>query len=180
MNNTEVGIVNGAMKNPAECRIAGGKDRWSNLATHPSTMSTVSTKSINPQSNPAQSCPIVPDRAISSLDAMQFQPPSCSKIATSANPSLSRRNEAMEDQTPVYRAVALRRRVKASQTPSKCFQFPFLRAKLPMPAPYIVPIPDKTHNPLCFYPGKLEIGVWYWGLAPARAQQILAKNPTPC
>jgi hypothetical protein len=39
-------------------------DRWSNLATHKSTASTASTKSIKPRPNPAQSSLIKPNRAI--------------------------------------------------------------------------------------------------------------------
>jgi hypothetical protein len=58
--------------------VMGGR---SNLAARQSTNSTMSTKSIKPRPNPAQSILIKPIQAILCLGAIQPQPPSCSKIA---------------------------------------------------------------------------------------------------
>jgi hypothetical protein len=55
-------------------QISGATPMWSNVAIHPSTKSTVSTKSIKPRPNPAQSSPIVP--------ALLF------RASTRSNPSL--------------------------------------------------------------------------------------------
>jgi hypothetical protein len=105
MKNSEVGIVNGEMKNPGECWSAGAMGRWSNLTTlHPvrrngcrileqkQTKETkresrfeigTSLSSFASVQNPSQSSLIKANQAISCLDAIQSQPPSCSKIATS-------------------------------------------------------------------------------------------------
>jgi hypothetical protein len=49
MKNSEVGIVKGEMKNPAEGRSAGVMGRWSNLATYnPNTPSLHHSSPIKP------------------------------------------------------------------------------------------------------------------------------------
>jgi hypothetical protein len=155
MKNSEVRIVKGETKNPTECWSAGVMGRWSNLAAHLSAMSNVGflnrrerrKRRGNPdsksalrylrlllfriQATPAQSSLIKPNRAILCLDAIQSQPPSCSKIATS--PILLR-------QTPV----------KAGQSQSKCFRFVIFGPRFQPLSRYIVVPPAKcTSNGGC-------------------------------
>ena len=148
MMKSEVGIVNGEMKNTAECWSAGVVGRLSNLATHPST----------PRPNQAQSRLIKPNRGILCLDVSQSQPPSCSRIATSPirlrqNPawraSLSRRlvarkpceggSDAKPGQTPSNP-------VKASQSVFESFPSRQCSSR----HRYILWFPRPNTNPLCF------------------------------
>ena len=141
------------MKNPAECWSAGILGRWSNLTTlHPvrrngcrilEQKQTKETKrqsrfeigtslssfaSVqNPSPNQAQSSLIKPNQAISCLDAIQSQPPSCSKIATS--PILLRQSQSK---------------------PVKMFLNRYLQATIPATIATYCGFPSQMHNPLWF------------------------------
>jgi hypothetical protein len=112
----------------------------------PSTKSTVSTKSIKPRPNPAQSCLIVPNRAIFPCFDMTTDPKTAKfrnwQLPGSVLSDRSVRSGNPQLAAPV-RSEGGSKPVKPGQTPSKCFPFVIVGPPFQPPSPYIVVSPAK-------------------------------------
>jgi hypothetical protein len=149
MKNSEVRIVPVAAdcdrrradpKNPTERMSAAATSRWSNLATD---LSTESTKSIKPRPNQAQSSPIKPNRAISCLDAIQYQPPPPSTSSTPSMPS----TKVGQIRNP---QAAIRNFRQSQSKPVKVFSNRYRRATVISSATIYCGLPGQMHNQLRF------------------------------